>query len=317
MTRQLSAHRRRPQREHRACYKWAASSGRSSHQSTAPLQQGPAPPGWRWPGAALAAWAAGSEQAALAQLPAANILLLYSTIPVAGSNITRPPLHPSVGKMPLPAPPTPGSSPLLCSFPPGLCPACHPVQGMNLLLLRSLSGWRWPMCMWPRSDRHGRVEGQSPAGGTSSPEKPPASCSGVRAPASWDGCPDLSSVDMALFISQVSALLTLLTTAKNKTSSSVLPQHWQGCCEHCNWRSSAVSRRLAEEGMESGDVCPETGKHCLCPRARLAGLGASQLAHGWLLGGHICCSPVKLTASLCLMAPHYPLSHMETWFPGS
>ena len=74
-----------------------------------------------------------------------------------------------------------------------------------------------------------------------------------------------------------------------------------------------MSRRLAEQGMESGDVCPETGKHHLSPGARLAWLGASQLAHGWLLGGRICqTSVVKLTASLCLLASHYPLSHRKT-----
>lgn len=168
------------------------------------------------------------------------------------------------------------------------------------------------MCMWPRSDRRGRGEGENPAGRTSSHEKPPASCSGVRAPANWGGCPDLSPIDMALLISQFSSLLTLLTTAKYKTSSSLLPQHWQGCYECCNQRPSAVSRRLAEQGMESGDTCLETGKHHQSPGARLVWLGASQLAHGWLLGGRICHTSVKCTASLHLLAPHYPLSHMET-----
>ena len=48
----------------------------------------------------------------------------------------------------------------------------------------------------------GRGEGESPAGKTSGQEKPPASCSGVRAPAGWGKCPDLSPVDMALLISQ-------------------------------------------------------------------------------------------------------------------
>lgn len=52
---------------------------------------------------------------------------------------------------------------------------------------------------------------------------------------------------------------------------SALPLSCPCCYKHCNQRPSAVSQGLAERGMESGDACQ-----------RLAWLGASQLAHGWL-----------------------------------
>lgn len=138
----------------------------------APLQWNPAPPG----AMVMSKQAAGSQQETLAQLPTARTPFFTGLSWQQRATSPDPPLHPSLVELALPHPSTKRTS----------------VPGM------ACAG---SMCVWPRPGTHGRGEEEIPACRTSSCQEPAASCSGVRAPASWGRCPGLSPIDMALLIS--------------------------------------------------------------------------------------------------------------------